>query len=251
MQMLESEDITSSNSLIAMTTHEQVLQWVANIMFSSSLKLTKSIQTTLKTTALGLGGLEVALSGSMHSDQKFKLLRDKVLLQAEHLIQSHLVENGIKVSSYVTTRVIQYQDLALATEWKLSGTTETAWKLYMSDVADMKSHINLLYENLLKIVGKSKDGHIKDPSGKALLELLDTFSVYKMTQKKTIKKEGSSEKSENDQSKVHPFVVRSTLFPSDIEEIGGSTFKQISHNGYTNEDVADSFWKYQMEIMYF
>ena len=83
MQMLESEDITSSNSLIAMTTHEQVLQWVANIMFSSSLKLTKSIQTTLKTTALGLGGLGVALSGSMHSDQKC-------------------------------------QDLALATEWKLS-----------------------------------------------------------------------------------------------------------------------------------
>ena len=37
MQMLESEDITSSNSLIAMTTHEQVLQWVANIVFSSSL----------------------------------------------------------------------------------------------------------------------------------------------------------------------------------------------------------------------
>ena len=127
-----------------MTTHEQVLQWVANFMFSSSPKLTKSIQTTLKTTALGLGGLEVALSGSMHSDQKFKLLRDKVLLQAEHLIQSHLVENGIKVSSYVTTRVIQYQDLALATEWKLSGTTETAWKLYMSDVADMRNHINLL-----------------------------------------------------------------------------------------------------------
>ena len=68
---------TSSNSLIAMTTYEQVLQWVANIVFSSSPKLTKSIQTTLKKTALGLGGLEVALSGSMHSDQKFKLLRDK------------------------------------------------------------------------------------------------------------------------------------------------------------------------------
>ena len=77
----------------------------------------------------------------------------------------------------------------------------------MSDVADMKSHINLLYENLLKIVGKSKDGHIKDPSGKALLELLDTFSVYKMTQKKTIKKEESSEKSENDQSEVHSFIL--------------------------------------------
>ena len=161
MQMLETEDNTSSNSVIAMTTHEQILQWVANIVFSSSLKLTKSIQTTLKTTALGLGGLEVALSGSMHSDQKFKLLRDKVLLQAEHLIQSHLVENGIKVPSYVTTRVIQRQDLALTREWKLSGTTETAWKLYMSDVADMRNHINPLYENLLKIVGKSKDGHIK------------------------------------------------------------------------------------------
>ena len=100
MQMLESKDITSSHSLIAMTTHEQVLQCVANIVFSSSLKLTKSIQTTLKTTALGLGSLEVALSGSMHSDQKFKLLRDKVLLQAEHLIQSHLVENGIKQWKY-------------------------------------------------------------------------------------------------------------------------------------------------------
>ena len=161
MQMLETEDNTSSNSVIAMTTHEQILQWVANIVFSSSLKLTKSIQTTLKTTALGLGSLEVALSGSMHSDQKFKLLRDKVLLQAEHLIQSHLVENGIKVPSYVTTRVIQRQDLALTREWKLSGTTETAWKLYMSDVADMRNHINPLYENLLKIVGKSKDGHIK------------------------------------------------------------------------------------------
>ena len=111
----------------------------ANIMCSSSLKLTKSIQTTLKTPALGLGGLEVSLSGSMHSDQKFKLLCDKVLSQAEHL-----VENGITVPSYVTTRVIQYQDLALATEWKLSGTTETAWKLYMSDVADMRNHINLL-----------------------------------------------------------------------------------------------------------
>ena len=64
----------------------------------------------------------------------------------------------------------------------------------MSDVADMRNHTNPLYEKLLKIVGKSKDGHIKDalPSGKALLELLDTFSyaVYKMTQKKTIKKEG-------------------------------------------------------------
>ena len=238
MQMLESEDITSSNSLIAMTTHEQVLQWVANIMFSSSLKLTKSIQTTLKTTALGLGGLEVALSGSMHSDQKFKLLRDKVLLQAEHLIQSHLVENGIKVSSNVSTRVIQYQDLALATEWKLSGTTETAWKLYMSDVADMRNHINQLYENLLIIVGKSKDGHIKVPSGKALIELLDTFyyAVYKMTQKKIVKKEGSSVKS--DKSKVHPFAFRSTLFPPDIEEIGGSNFRESSH---TNEDVADSF----------
>ena len=126
MQMLESEDTTSSNSMIAMTTHEQVLQWVANIVFSSSLKLTKSIQTTLKTIALGLGDLEVALSGSLHSDQKFKLLRDKLLLQAEHLIQSHLAENGIKVPSYVTTRVIQCQDLALTTEWKLSGTTETA-----------------------------------------------------------------------------------------------------------------------------
>ena len=68
-----------------MTTHEQVLQWVANIVFSSSPKLTKSIQTTLKTTALGLGGLEVALSGSMHSDQKFKLLRDKLLLQANYI----------------------------------------------------------------------------------------------------------------------------------------------------------------------
>ena len=31
----------------------------------------------------------------------------------------------------------------------------------MSDVADMRNHINPLYENLLKIVGKSKDGHIK------------------------------------------------------------------------------------------
>ena len=90
---------------------------------------------------------------------------------------------------------------------------------------------------------KSKDGHIKVPSGKALVELLDTFyyAVYKMTQKKTIKKEGSSEKSENDQIKVHPFAVRSTLFPSDTEEIGGSSFKQSSQNGYTNEDVADSF----------
>ena len=240
MQMLESEDTTSSNSLIAMTTHEQVLQWVANIVFSSSLKLTKSIQTTLKTIALGLGDLEVALSGSLHSDQKFKLLRDKLLLQAEHLIQSHLVENGIKVPSYVTTRVIQCQDLALTTEWKLSGTTETAWKLYMSDVADMRNQINPLYENLLKIVGKSKDGHIKAPSGKALIELLDTFyyAVYKMTQKKIVKKDGSSEKSENDESKVHPFAFRSTLFLPDIEEIGGSNFKQSSH---TNEDVADSF----------
>ena len=54
--------MTSSKSSIAMTTHKQVLQWVANIMFNSSHKLTKSIQTTLKTTALGLGGLEVALS---------------------------------------------------------------------------------------------------------------------------------------------------------------------------------------------
>ena len=135
---------TSSNSLIAMTTHEQVLQWAANIMFNSSHKLTKSIQSTLKTTALGLGGLEVALSGSMHSDQKFKLLREKVLMQAEHLIQSHLIENGIKVPSYITTRVIQCQDMALATEWKLSGTTETAWKLYMSDVADMRNHIKPL-----------------------------------------------------------------------------------------------------------
>ena len=70
--------------MTAMTTHEQVLQWVANIMFTSSHKLTKSIQTTLKTTALGLGGLEVALSGSTHSDQKFKLLRDKVLLRANN-----------------------------------------------------------------------------------------------------------------------------------------------------------------------
>ena len=78
----------------------------------------------------------------MHSNQKFKLLRDKVLLQAEHLIQSHLVENGIKVPSYVTTRVIQRQDLALTREWKLSGTTETAWKLYMSDVADMRNQVN-------------------------------------------------------------------------------------------------------------
>ena len=42
MQMLESENIISSNSLIAMTTHEQVLQWAANIMFSSSLKLVES-----------------------------------------------------------------------------------------------------------------------------------------------------------------------------------------------------------------
>ena len=52
MQMLETEDNTSSNSVIAMTTHEQILQWVANIVFSSSLKLTKSIQTTLKTRRL-------------------------------------------------------------------------------------------------------------------------------------------------------------------------------------------------------
>ena len=86
---------TSSNSLIAMTTHEQVLQLVANIIFNSSHKLTKSIQTTLKTIALGLRGLEVALSGSMHSDQKLKLLREKVLMQAEHLIQSHVVKIGI------------------------------------------------------------------------------------------------------------------------------------------------------------
>ena len=42
MQMLESENIISSNSLIAITTHEQVLQWAANIMFSSSLKLVES-----------------------------------------------------------------------------------------------------------------------------------------------------------------------------------------------------------------
>ena len=76
---------TDSNSVIAMTTYEQDLQWIANIMLSSSHKLTKSIQTTLKTTALGLGGLEDALSGSMHSDQKFKLLRDKLLLQANDI----------------------------------------------------------------------------------------------------------------------------------------------------------------------
>ena len=40
---------------------------------------------------------------------------------------------------------------------------------------------------------------------------------------------------------IHLRLDRSTLFPSDIEEIGGSTFKQSSHNGYTNEDVADNF----------
>ena len=92
----------------------------------------------------------------------------------------------------------------------------------------------------MKIVCKSKDSHIKVPSGKALIELLDTFyyAVYKMTQKKIVKKDGSSEKSENDESKVHPFAFRSTLFLPDIEEIGGSNFKQSSH---TNEDVADSF----------
>ena len=69
--------MTSSNSSIAMTTHEQVLQWVANIMevanimFNSSHKLTKSIQTTLKTTVLGLGGLEVTLSGSNYCVRKY------------------------------------------------------------------------------------------------------------------------------------------------------------------------------------
>ena len=91
----------------------------------------------------------------------------------------------------------------------MSGTTETAWKLYMSDVADMRGLISPLYENLLKIVGKSKDGHIKVPSGKVFVELLDTlyYAVYKMTQKKTIKKEESSEKSENDQSEVHSFIL--------------------------------------------
>ena len=99
----------------------------------------------------------------MHSDQKFKLLREKVLMQLEHLIQSHLVE--IKVPSYVTTRFIQCQDMALATEWTLSSTTETAWKLYMSDVADMRNHINPSYENFLN----GKDGIIKVPSGKALV----------------------------------------------------------------------------------
>ena len=156
-------------------------------------------------------------------------------MQAEHLIQSHLVENGIKVPSYVTTRVIQCQDMALATEWILSATTETEWKLYMSDVANMRNHINPLYENLLKIVGKTEDGNIKVPSGKAFVELLDTFyhAVYTMTQKKAIKKEMSSEKSESDHRKV--------LFPSDIEEIGGSSFKRINQDDDTNEDVGDNF----------
>ena len=112
---------------------------------------------------------------------------------------------------------------------------ETAWKLYMSDVADMRNHINPLYENLLKIVGKTEDGNIKVPSGKAFVELLDTFyyAVYTMTQKKAIKKEMSSEKSESDHRKV--------LFPSDIEEIGGSSFKRINQDDDTNEDVGDNF----------
>ena len=112
---------------------------------------------------------------------------------------------------------------------------ETAWKLYMSDVADMRNHINPLYENLLKIVGKTKDSNIKVYSEKAFVEQFDTFyyAVYTMTQKKVIKKERSSEKSEADHRKF--------VFLSDIEEIGGFSFKRINQDDDTNEDVGDNF----------
>lgn len=46
----------------------------------------------------------------MYSDEKFKLLREKVVLQAECLIVSHLIDNGIKIQKHITTKFIRNQD---------------------------------------------------------------------------------------------------------------------------------------------
>ena len=59
---------------------------------------------------MSLGSLEVATNGSMYSDEKFKLLREKVVLPAECLIVSHLIDNGIKIQKHTTTKFIRNQD---------------------------------------------------------------------------------------------------------------------------------------------
>ena len=85
-----------------MSNSEIVIKWAFERVFNGNVKLTKAIHSSLKATILVLAGVEVSLSGPMHSKTKQVLLRDKIFEQSKAFISTQMIANGIPVLPYVT-----------------------------------------------------------------------------------------------------------------------------------------------------
>ena len=96
-----------------MTNSEIVIKWAFERVFNGSVKLTKAIHSSLKATILVLAGVEVSLSGPMHSKTKQVLLRDKIFEQSKAFISTQMIANGIPVLPYVTTNLLKSADRKL------------------------------------------------------------------------------------------------------------------------------------------
>ena len=103
-----------------MTNSEIVIKWAFERVFNGSVKLTKAIHSSLKATILVLAGVEVSLSGPMHSKTKQVLLRDKIFEQSKAFISTQMIANGIPVLPYVTTNLLKSANIFEKTEWKIS-----------------------------------------------------------------------------------------------------------------------------------
>ena len=88
-----------------------------------------------------LAGVEVSLSGPMHSKTKQVLLRDKISEQSKAFISTQMIANGIPVLPYVTTNLLKSADIFEKTEWKISTTTDTTWRSYQLEVKDLRNNI--------------------------------------------------------------------------------------------------------------
>ena len=219
-----------------MTNSEIVIKWAFERVFNGSVKLTKAIHSSLKATILVLAGVEVSLSGPMHSKTKQVLLRDKIFEQSKAFINTQMIANGIPVLPYVTTNLLKSADIFEKTEWKISTTTDTTWRSYQLEVKDLRNNILPLWDALVKLVGKGADGSLKVPSGKALVELLDKFllSVYLSEQKfkdrcKVINIDNTLEENGGSTYKASE-ANRNDIEEPSLEENGGSTDNNDSNN---------------------
>ena len=137
-----------------MSNSEIVIKWAFERVFNGSAKPTKAIHSSLKATILVLAGVEVSLSGPMHSQKKQVLLRDKIFEQSKAYISTQMIANGIPVLPYVTTNLLKSADIFEKTEWKISTTTDTTWRSYQLEVKDLRNNILPLWDALVKLVDK-------------------------------------------------------------------------------------------------